>query len=188
MTYLTRDESRPATRGTEMQKDKRRVSIVMCVNADSSNVLPVSYVGTASNPKCFQDARFVPMKQNYWSQSNGWMDSKGFLQWIHMWYEEAKKLSNGPLLLVMDNCGGHELSITLNGVAIEFLPPRSTTKHQSLDLGLISSAKILNRTRLLREVLDVMDLKPIQITVSKKLVAMGKGVYRMECCHMLLMQ
>ena len=81
------------------------------------------------------------MKQNYCPQSNGWMDSKGFLQWINTWYEEVKKLSTGPWLLLMDNCGGQELSITLDGVRIEFLSSRSTTKHHPLDLGLIVSAK-----------------------------------------------
>ena len=58
-----------------------------------------------------------------------------------MWYEEVKKLSNGPRLLVMDKCGGQDLSITLYGVRIEFFPPLNTTKHQPLDLGLIASAK-----------------------------------------------
>ena len=47
MTYLTRDEDRSTTRGTEMQKHKSRVSIVMCVNADGSHVLPVSYIEPA---------------------------------------------------------------------------------------------------------------------------------------------
>ena len=84
------------------------------------------------------------------------MDCKGFLHWINTWYEEVKKLSNGPWLLLMDNCGGHELSITPDGVRIEFLPPRSTTKHQALDIGLIASAKIRYRTRLLIAVFDVM--------------------------------
>ena len=65
MTYLTRDENRSTTRGTEMHKHKSRVSIVMCVNADGSPVLPVSYIGTASYPKCFKDTRFIRLKQNY---------------------------------------------------------------------------------------------------------------------------
>ncbi len=39
--YFTRNESRSTTRGTELQKHKRRVSILMCMNADGSHVLPV---------------------------------------------------------------------------------------------------------------------------------------------------
>ena len=101
-TYLTQEGSSSTSRGTERQKHKRCVSIVMCINAGGSHGLSVSYIGTASNPKCFQDARFIAVRQNYRSQSNGWMDSKRFLQWISTWYEEVKNVSNGPWLLPMD--------------------------------------------------------------------------------------
>ena len=59
----------------------------------------------------------------------------------------------------MDNCGGHELDVTLDGVRIEFLPPRSTTEHQPLDLGLIASAKIRYRSNLLNCTLEVLQLR-----------------------------
>lgn len=49
---------------------------------------------------------------------------------------------SGDLLLLMDNCGGHEHSIRLLGLRIEFLPPRTTTKYESLNLGLFVSGKI----------------------------------------------
>ena len=159
MTYLTRDEDRSSTRGTELQKHKQRFSIVMCVNADGSHTLQVSYIGTAGNPKCFKDPRFTSMKDNSWSRSNGWMDSRGFLHCIEVWHTAVKKLSNGPWLPLMDNCGGYELSISIERVRIEFLPPTSTAKHQPLDLGLIASAKIRYRTNLLSSILNVMDLQ-----------------------------
>ena len=88
----------------------------------------------------------------------------------------------------MDNCGGHECSITLDGVRIEFLPPRSTTKHQPLDLGLIASAKIRYRKRLLSAVLDVMDLQRNTNHSFKEASSSGNGVCRMEFGHMLVMQ
>ncbi len=97
------------------------------------------------------------MEQNYWSQANWWMDSDGFVHWIQIGYNEVQKLSNGPWLLLMDNCGGHELIFMLDRVRIEFLPPRSTTKHQPLDFELIASAKIRYRTKLLSAILDVME-------------------------------
>ena len=122
-------------------------------------MLPVSYIRTAARPNCFNDSRFASCKKQYWSQSKGWMDSKGFDHWIHSWYEEVKKLSPGPWLLLMDNCGGHELTISLEGVRIEFLPPRSTTKHQPLDLGLIGCAKIRYRSKLLSATLDILELR-----------------------------
>ena len=47
----------------KLQKHKRFVSIVMCVNADGSDVFPVSYIDTETKPKCLTDPRFVPKRQ-----------------------------------------------------------------------------------------------------------------------------
>ena len=81
-TYLTASENRAETRGTEMQKYKQRVSIEMCVNADGSHAFPVHYIGNSRNPMCLKSAQFSHLKSNYWSQPNGWMDSKGFDHWL----------------------------------------------------------------------------------------------------------
>ena len=59
----------------------------------------------------------------------------------------------------MDNCGGHELDVMPDSVRIEFLPPQSTMKHQPLDLGLISSAKIRYCSNLLNCLLDVLRMR-----------------------------
>ena len=99
------------------------------------------------------------MQQNYWSPPNFWMDSKGFLHWIGTWYEEVNNLSTGTWLFLTESCGGYELSATMVGVRIEFLPPRSTTRHQTLDIRLTESAKIGHRSRLISAVLDVMELQ-----------------------------
>ena len=56
----------------------------------------------------------------------------------------------------MGNCGGRKSEIALPGLRIEFLPPRSTAKYQSLDLGLISHCKIRYRSNLLRMAIKVM--------------------------------
>ena len=77
-TYLTVNGSRRDKRGTESQKQKNRISIVMRVNCDGCHILPVCYIGTATNPHCFRDPRFASLKENYWdSQTDGWtaMDS-----------------------------------------------------------------------------------------------------------------
>ncbi len=84
------------------------------------------------------------------------MDSNGFDHWIKWWYNEVRSRSNGPWLLIMDNCGRHELDCTLPGVKIELLPPRCTAKYQPLDLGLIGHGKIRYRYLLLRMTLEVM--------------------------------
>ena len=56
----------------------------------------------------------------------------------------------------MDNCGGHEREISLPGVRIGLLPPRTTLKYQPLDLGLIAHTKIRYRSLLLSITINLM--------------------------------
>ena len=70
--------------------------------------------------------------------------------------QRDSRKSNGPWLLIMDNCSGHESEIALQGLRIELLPPRSTSKHQPIDLGLIAHSNIRCRSNLLRTTNIVM--------------------------------
>ena len=54
-----------------------RANIVMCVNADGSHVLPVYYIGKSERPMRLQDSRYSSLSYQYWSQSNGWLDTNG---------------------------------------------------------------------------------------------------------------
>ena len=156
-TYLMQNEQRETTRGTSFQKHKNRVTVTLCVNADGSHILPVVYIGSSREPRCFRTGRYEHLRSRYFSQKNGWMDSAGFEKWVRWWYNEVRsKGVEGPLLLIMDNCGGHEDSIDLPGLQIVFLPPRSTAVNQALDLGLIAHGKMRYRSVLLRMVIDVM--------------------------------
>ena len=121
-SYLTNNENRSETRGAGLQTYKQRVSIVMAVNADGSHSFPVHFIGQSTNPICFLQQRFVYLKQFYYSEQNGWMDNNGFKKWIEIWYREVKERSDGPCLMILNNCGGHELDFSLPGVRFEFLP------------------------------------------------------------------
>ena len=51
------------------------------------------------------------------------------------------------------------MTMNLNRVSIEFVPPGSTMKHQPLDLGLIATPKMRYRSKLLSAMLETMVLK-----------------------------
>ena len=155
-SYLSAFESRSQVRGTEFGNYKDRVTILLSCNADGSHGKPVTYIGSAKNPSYFRSNRYNLFKTKYRSQENGWIVSNGFKNWIKWWYTEIRKKSNGPWLLVMDNCGGHESEIALSRLRIELLLPRSTAKYQSLDIGLISHSKIRYRSNFLRASINVM--------------------------------
>jgi len=155
-TYLMQSESRDDTRGTDLQKYKQRLSIVFCVNADGSHKLPMRYIGVPKKPNCFHvDGTHY---HQYSCQSRGWMNGPGFKKWMEFWYEEVKQQSQGPYLLILDNCGGHESGIDplRPDVRIEFLPKNSTTCAQPLDAGLISTAKSRYRKRYLTDTVHVV--------------------------------
>ena len=59
----------------------------------------------------------------------------------------------------MDKISGYGLDVTIDGVPFEFLPPWSTTNHQTFDLGLIASAKIRYRSNLLNWNLEILQLR-----------------------------
>eukprot|EP00171_Calliarthron_tuberculosum_P015404 IDg15404t1 len=59
------------------------------------------YIGKFKMPQSFRN--YLNMKEKYSSQRSGWMDTKGFVNWIHWWYEEVKKVSVRPWSLLMDN-------------------------------------------------------------------------------------
>ena len=87
------------------------------------------------------------------------MDSDGFDKWIKWWHDETEKHNPGPKLLIMDNCGGHSVNADIHGVRIITLPPRTTARHQPLDLGLIGNSKIRYRSLLLQSVIRVMEAR-----------------------------
>ena len=84
------------------------------------------------------------------------MDYNRFNDWIKWWYTEMQSRSSGPWLLIMGNCGGHELEISLLGVRSELLPPRATAKYQPLYLGLIGHREIRYCSVQLRIIIEVM--------------------------------
>lgn len=90
-------------------------------------MLPIRYTGEAATPKCF---KIHPnAKKHYSSQASAYMDENQFELWLLWWHSEVTLLSHGPCLLVLGNCGGHDTGLSLPGVHIQFLPPRTTAVH-----------------------------------------------------------
>ena len=93
MSYLSPTENRQNVLGTDLQRNKNRITIVLRVNGDGSHTMPVSYIGHVAGPSCIQDSRFNYLKSHYNHQSNAWMDSSQFQRWINWWYGEARKIN-----------------------------------------------------------------------------------------------
>ena len=60
------------------------------------------------------------------------------------WLTELDKQmvrKNNKILLLIDNCVGHNMALNLKNVRVEFFPPNCTAVLQPLDLGIIRSLK-----------------------------------------------
>ena len=44
------------------------------------------------------------------------MDGNKFKEWLLGWFSEVSKVSTGPWLLLLDNCGGHDARLSLHRV------------------------------------------------------------------------
>lgn len=53
-SYLSANEVREDARSTELQKNKNRMTMVLALNADGSHMLPMKYVGSSTELRCFR--------------------------------------------------------------------------------------------------------------------------------------
>ena len=74
----------------------------------------------------------------------------------------------------MDNCGGHDVTVAYKKLVILCFPSGSTTKHQPLDLGLISHAKIRYRSALINATINITEQRRSSIIVFPSTSGNGK--------------
>lgn len=125
-----------------MRSHKAIVSIVLFANRDGSHLVPLLYFGYSAKQRCFGDNRFSGLKLLFSSQKKASVDSIVFKRWLCCWYNEVRKVTNEDVILIEDNCGGHESEIIYPGFKIEFMPPGPNPKYQRLELGFIALSKI----------------------------------------------
>jgi hypothetical protein len=72
-SYVKKSESETA-HGTKLMKAKDRVTLYITTNADGMDKVPLSMIGKAQEPSCFDDwQHLLPTK--YFSQKKAWSDS-----------------------------------------------------------------------------------------------------------------
>ncbi|XP_003744474.1 tigger transposable element-derived protein 6-like [Galendromus occidentalis] len=141
-----------ACHGGEQAKD--RFTVLLCANfAGTEKLLPL-VIGHSRNPRCFpklakREAFHDSAKLgcHYRSQKRAWMDTAIFTEWLLKIEGDFRKQKRRVLLL-LDNFKGHEVDIELNHVKILFLPPRTTSKSQPMDQGIICNVKQLYKKKL----------------------------------------
>lgn len=74
------------------KKDKTRITVSVCVNADGSDKQQLIVIGTAKKPRCFKGINMDNLCVLYRSNASAWMTAHIFTDWILDW--ERKPDSN----------------------------------------------------------------------------------------------
>ncbi|KAG0434594.1 Tigger transposable element-derived protein 6 [Dictyocoela muelleri] len=112
--------------------------MLSCNMSDNDKVI-LFVIGKSKNPRSFKGFsrdRFC----RYANNKTAWMTSSEFNSWLfdlNIRFKNEKR----KVLLVLDNCPGHKITIETSNIEILFLPKNTTSKLQPLDAGIIRSFK-----------------------------------------------
>lgn len=138
-------------------KGKRQVSKI--TSAERGSTVTVVYAMSASGQylppmMIFPRKRMVPALMNGAPagaigacSSNGWTDSRLFLQWLHHFVAMTRCSKEAPQLIIMDGHASHKSLEAIiyardNGITLITLPPHATHKMQPLDRTFFKSLKV----------------------------------------------
>jgi len=122
---------------------------------DCSDKRKLFVVGKSAKPRCFRGVKTLPV--TYRSNSNAWMTSTLFQQWIESF--NASLLKKGKkVCLLLDNCSVHKIEDSaLKCIELAYLLPNTTSSVQPLDQGIIKLFKHHYRRRMLQKIVLTID-------------------------------
>ena len=140
---LEPDRTLATKRLSGCKKNKERISIALCVNADGSHKLKPLIIGKYAKPRCFKNINIFNLPMIYRNNAKAWMLLTLFQEWLQGFDFQMSRKHNGQrVLLLLDNCPSHKINgLVLPHVDVYFLPPNTTSKIQPMDVGIIMSFK-----------------------------------------------
>ncbi|CAD6889536.1 unnamed protein product [Tilletia caries] len=144
-----------------VKKDKSRITVLFCVNADGSEYFKPLVIGKSQCPQPFKrgtvDLRNHP-HVSYVNNKTAWMNSEKWEQWLRS-LDGRMKAEKRNVLLLVDNFSGHKVLSEWEptNVKVHFLPPNTTSRLQPLDAGMISDFKRKYSALLSRHWVNALD-------------------------------
>ena len=172
-----------------MKKQKDRVTLMFCANADGTHKIPLLIIGKFQNPRCFKGIDRERLPCTYTAQKSAWMNSFIMKDWFKTQFVprvlKRQKMLKLPLraLLLLDNAPSHpapeELTHkTKDGqISVLYLPPNTTSILQPMDQGPIEATKRLYR----KELISTLSSEENQDT---SLIDLIKGLNIMDAIKM----
>jgi len=132
---------------------KIRVTLLVGVNMDGTDKLPLYAIGKSKNPRAFKSVKHLPLA--YSANKNAWMTSALFEQWL-VKLNHRMSLEKRKIAFVVDNCPAHP-ACQLENIELVFLPPNTTSRTQPMDGGVIRNLKLHYRQILATRRLNAAD-------------------------------
>ncbi|GFU30145.1 tigger transposable element-derived protein 6 [Trichonephila clavipes] len=117
----------------------------------------------SAKPRCFKGINWFPTK--YRSNKKAWMTTELFNEWLVSLKSDMKR-EKRRILLFVDNCTVHISAPPLSNVKLQFFPPNSTSKLQTLDQGIIHNFKTVYRREVVKSVSDNLENQHNVTTIS----------------------
>lgn len=140
--YYSRAPSKTVSRdpvlGTE--QSKHQVTVAVATNAEGSDKLPLLFVGTARQPRCFDRLTGEQHGVVYANTNKGWMTRALFTLWVRDLNKHMES-EGRHILLLLDGASAHHIAEPLSHVETCVLPPNTTSVLQPMDAGVISALK-----------------------------------------------
>jgi len=133
---------------------KERMSVLLTVSATGEK-LPPLIIWKSRMPRAFNDV--IPSGMKWFWNSEAWMTSSIFDNFLTSWNEELKT-TNRRVLLLLDNAPYHTVDVlAYSNVKLIFLPPNTTAGTQPMDAGIIKSFKLHYKRLMTTEMLRILD-------------------------------
>lgn len=142
------------------KSQKHRITLLFLCNS-LGTYKKVFAIGKFLNPRCFKGNKDLPVQ--YFANKNAWMTNTLWISILQQIDAEMCK-QNRKIVLFVDNASCHKITVDLQNINVQFLPPNTTALIQPLDQGIIHSFKSHYR----------------QIIVRKQLIALEKGLQLQE--------
>lgn len=130
---------------------KERLTLMVAVNMDASERLPLLVIGQMKDPKALYNVETLPLP--YEANDSAMMTSSIFESWVRQLDGQYQSQSRNIVVLV-DTCSAHPNLENLSNVQLTFLPTDTTSKFQPVEQGIIQNLKTLYRRFVLEKLIE----------------------------------
>jgi hypothetical protein len=119
--------------------NKERITVLVCVNLDGTETLPLLVIGKSKQQRCFRITKLLPC--TYHHNKTAWMTCEIFQDFLASLDRRMAPRSR-KILQFVDHCPAHPKDVrNFKNVQVECFPANTTSVLQPMDQGIIKALK-----------------------------------------------